>query len=235
MEIRIQKYLSEAGICSRRKAEEYLQKGLIKINNKTITTLGTKIDPNKDKVQLKNKLIQTLKNRTYILLNKPKGYVTTCATDKEKPILKLIRTKTKIYPVGRLDKDTTGLILLTNDGPITYRLTHPKFHHEKEYLVTVNRITNKQLDKLRKGAKLDKTKTKPTKIKRISATEFKLILTEGKYHHIKRICNKVGSKVIDLKRIRIENLTLKDLKLGQSRKLTKEEIKQLKKCLNLSQ
>ena len=235
MQIRIQKYLSQAGICSRRKAEVYLQEGLIKVNGKTVTTLGTKVDPKKDKVTLSKELVEERKHMVYILLNKPKGYVSTCAQKDEKPVTDLIKTKTRVYPVGRLDKDTTGLLLLTNDGTVTYRLTHPKFHHEKEYLVTVTNITIPQLEKIKRGVKLDKTKTKTTTVTKVNRKQFKLILTEGRYHHIKRVVQKVGSKVVDLKRIRIENLTLKDLPKGKSRKLTKEEIKELKTRLDLPQ
>lgn len=234
MQVRIQKYLSESGICSRRKAEEYLEQGLIKVNGKVLKELGTKIDPEHDKVELESELVQQLKNRTYIILNKPVGYVTTCATFKEKNILELIKTKEHIFPVGRLDKDTTGLILLTNDGPVAYRLTHPKFYHEKEYLVAVDNITNSQIEKLQQGVKLDQKQTKPTVIKRISKNEITIILTEGRFHHIKRICKKVGCNVLKLQRIRIENLTLKGLMIGEYRKLTQPEINELKLRLELS-
>lgn len=233
MQIRIQKYLSESGICSRRKAEEYLEQGLIRVNGKIIKELGTKVDPEHDKVELESELVQKLKDRTYIILHKPAGYVTTCATFKEKNILELIKTKEHIFPVGRLDKDTTGLILLTNDGPVAYRLTHPKFYHEKEYQVVVDNITDSQIKKLQEGVKLDQKQTKPTIVKRISKNEFTIILTEGRFHHIKRICQKVGCNVIRLQRIRIENLTLKGLRIGEYRKLTPQEINELKSRLEL--
>ena len=235
MELRIQKYLSQIGICSRRKAESYLANGLIKINGKVVTTLGTKVDPKVDKIELNKKIVKDRRKLIYILLNKPKDYVTTCARHEERSILELVPSKERIYPVGRLDKNTTGLILFTNDGPVAYRLTHPKFYHEKEYLVTVNNITRTQLDKIKQGVKLDKKKTKPTKVKVINSRQFTLTLTEGKYHHIKRIVKKVGSLVEDLKRIRIENLEIGNLQVGKHRKLTTEELKELKTRLRIPQ
>ena len=130
--IRLQKYLSHAGICSRRKGEELIEKGFIKVNGKVVTALGTKVDPKKDKIEVSDKLLKIKENYSYIILNKPKGIVTTCANHGEKTVLDLIKINKRIYPVGRLDKDSTGLLLLTDDGVVAYRLSHPKFEHEKE-------------------------------------------------------------------------------------------------------
>src|SRR3989344_5443562 len=200
MEVRIQKYLSEAGICSRRKGEEYITQGLIKINGKVITELGTKIDPSKDKIELNKKIIIAKNKSVYIILNKPVGIVTTCAKYDERSVLDLIKIKERVYPVGRLDKDSEGLLLLTNDGVLAYRLTHPKFDHEKEYEVELKeKIFDGALDKLEKGVMIDGTKTKPARITRIGPHNFRIALTEGRNRQIRRMCQKVGSEVVSLK------------------------------------
>ena len=235
MEVRIQKYLSEAGICSRRKGEEYITQGLIKINGKVITELGTKIDTSKDKIELNKKIIIAKNRSVYIMLNKPVGIVTTCAKYDERSVLDLIKIKERVYPVGRLDKDSEGLLLLTNDGVVAYRLTHPKFEHEKEYEVTVNKnYTKEQISKLSQGVKLFGENTNPTRIKRVNKNKFTIILTEGKNRHIRRVCRKVGLEVVKLKRVRIVNLRVGDLKVGEYRELTKVELSNLIKSLGIS-
>src|SRR3989338_7757070 len=179
MEVRIQKYLSEAGICSRRKGEEYITQGLIKINGKVITELGTKIDTSKDKIELNKKIIIAKNKSVYIMLNKPVGIVTTCAKYDERSVLDLIKIKERVYPVGRLDKDSSGLLLLTNDGVVAFRLTHPKFDHEKEYEVTVNNpISDEALDTMRHGMIILGERTKSAVVKRIGALAFHMALTE---------------------------------------------------------
>src|SRR3989338_2690773 len=201
MEVRIQKYLSEAGICSRRKGEEYITQGLIKINGKVITELGTKIDTSKDKIELNKKIIIAKNKSVYIML----------------------------------DKDSEGLLLLTNDGVVAYRLTHPKFEHEKEYEVTLNKnYTKEQISKLSQGVKLFGENTNPTRIKRVNKNKFTIILTEGKNRHIRRVCRKVGLEVVKLKRVRIVNLRVGDLKVGEYRELTKVELSNLIKSLGIS-
>lgn len=235
MELRIQKYLSERGICSRRQGEKYIQDGLVKLNGIVVTTLGTKIDPSKDKIELNNKAIEDIQNKVYYVLNKPAGYVTTCANKDDRNVMDIVKVPERVFPVGRLDKDTTGLLLLTNDGVIAYRLTHPKFEHEKEYMVQATMPMQKeQLSKLEEGMKLFGRKTNPTKIKRLSAKRFTIVLTEGKNRQIRRSMQKVGAWVKKLQRIRIENLMLGALQIGETRKLTESELKELKRRLKVT-
>ncbi len=226
MQERLQKILSARGICSRRKAEEFIEKGLIKVNGKT-AELGQKADPEKDKIEVDGEVIEARKDLIYYVLNKPKGIVTINAErEAQETILDILPKKLqgKIFPVGRLDKETSGLLLFTNDGVLAYRLTHPKFDHEKEYeVITVREITDGALSKLKKGMTISGSKTKPAKIKRLSQNKFTIALTEGKNRQIRRMCQKVGCPVKDLKRIRI--MTLKDSKLkeGEVCELSKKE------------
>ena len=229
--MRLQKYLSRAGICSRRKGEEYIKKGLIKVNGQVVTILGTKVDPGKDKIEISKKVIEIKEKQIYIALNKPKNVVTTCKVKGETSVLDLINIKERVYPVGRLDKDSTGLLLLTNDGVIANRLIHPKFEHEKEYEVKVKRyISDGALKRISKGMKLFGEKTLPTKVKRLSKTKFRIILKEGKNRQIRRLCRKVGNEVVDLNRIRVASLSLGNLPLGKWRYLSKKEVNNLLSC-----
>ncbi len=227
--MRIQKFLSEAGISSRRKAEEYLLKGLIKINGKIITELGTKVDSNKDKVYFKDKLVKP-KEYTYVILNKPVGYVTSFEHKGKKTIKGFLTGLGHLAYAGRLDEDSRGLILLSNDGNLINELTHPKYEHEKEYVVEISKeITDQDLEKLSNGIYLEEGKTKKCKITKISNKKFKIILEEGWNRQIRRMLEKMNYNVIDLQRIRIQTIELGDLKEGKYRYLTKKEIELLKK------
>lgn len=231
MHIRLNKYLSQQGICSRREADRFIEQGLISINGEVVTELGTKVDPEKDEVTVDDQLIQRQEELIYIMLNKPKGYVTSAKPTKMEPkvVMELIDLEERVYPVGRLDKDTTGLLILTNDGTLTFKLTHPSSESEKEYEVVVyDEINQGQLDKLRDGVKLWGKKTKETQVKRIGLKKMHIVLTEGKNRQIRRICQKVGLPVKDLKRIRTKEVLLGDLPLGKWRYLTKEEVENLK-------
>ncbi len=222
--IRLQKYLSLAGICSRRKGEEYIQTGLVSINGKIVTELGTKIDPEKDLVRFKGKKVKAEEKSIYIAINKPKGYVTSCRQKHEKIVLDLLGLKNRVYPVGRLDKDSTGLLLLTNDGNLHQRLSHPSFDHEKEYDVSVARpISDEALSRLTKGLTIMGTKTRPANIRRISQKRFCITLKEGRNRQIRRMVEKVGNQVVTLKRTRISNIKLGTLVEGKWRHLTKRE------------
>lgn len=233
---RLQKILSVRGICSRRKAEEYIQAGLVKVNG-VIATLGQKADPEIDTIEVEGSVIEARKSLLYYVLNKPVGIVTTNANmDDQRTVQDLLpkELKGKIFPVGRLDKDTSGLLLLTNDGVLAYRLTHPKFDHEKEYEVeTTDPITEGQLLKLMKGVMIDDSKTKPAKVKRISETKFGIILTEGRNRQIRRMCQKVGAPLRYLKRVRIMTLTDSSLKEGVLRLLTPEEVSTLLRSVGI--
>ena len=230
VEERIQKILSARGICSRRKAEEYIEQGLVKVNGE-VAKIGQKADPEKDQVEVEGKVLSDRAEMLYYILNKPVGVVTTSATRAEQKTLNDILPKNlqgKINSVGRLDKETSGLLLLTNDGVLAYRLTHPKFDHEKEYEVEVgNEIKDGALIKLEKGITISGEKTKPAKVKRIGKSKFCIALTQGKNRQIRRMCQKVGSPVNKLSRIRIMTLEDSSLKPGEIRELTDKERKQL--------
>ncbi len=236
MQERLQKILSARGICSRRKAEEYITQGLVKVNGK-VAELGQKADPEKDKVEVDGEVLKDRQELLYYVINKPAGVITTNADrEDQKTVRDLLPKKLQdlIVPVGRLDKDTTGLLLLTNDGVLAYRLTHPKFDHEKEYeVVTTNPIPDGALKKLEKGITISGTKTKKSKVKRVSQSKFRIALTEGRNRQIRRMCQKVGSPVEKLTRIRIETLSDRKLKPGELRSLNDQEKNQLLKSVGI--
>jgi pseudouridine synthase len=228
--IRLQKFLSLAGICSRRKGEEHIAAGRIKINGRTVTELGIKIDPEKDRIEFQGKKIEAKEKMVYIALNKPEGYVSSCSQKKEKIVLDLLKNiKERVYPVGRLDKNSTGLLLLTNDGHLHQKLSHPSFDHEKEYEVVLEKaILNNDLEKFASGIMISGKKTRPAAVKRVKKKHFIIVLKEGRNRQIRRMAEKVENKVVGLKRIRISNIRLGKLKTGSWRYLTKEEVRVLK-------
>ena len=226
--MRLQKFLSEAGICSRRKGEKYIKAGLVRVNKKVVTELGTKIDPEKDHVEFKGEVVALHGNFVYIVLNKPKGYVTSCSHPGEKTVLDLIEIPERVYPIGRLDKDSTGLLILTNDGSLHHRLSHPSFDHEKEYDVIVSRsIPDGALRNIARGMPMMGTKTRPAEIERISSRRFRIVLKEGKNRQIRRMVRKVENRVTRLKRIRISRIKIGRLAEGKWRYLTQKERKEL--------
>lgn len=227
--IRLQKFLSVAGVCSRRKGEEHIRSGNVRVNGEVVTELGTKVDPDIDRIQFDGKLVQVAQKMVYIALNKPRGFVTSCNQKQEKIVLDLIDLKERIYPVGRLDKDSTGLLLLTNDGAVHQKLSHPSYDHEKEYDVTVaTPIQDQELRRMSNGLTILGSKTRPAVITRISASRFRIVLQEGRNRQIRRMVEKVGNRVTKLKRIRISNIKLDALKEGDWRYLTEKEKKSLK-------
>ena len=231
--MRLQKYLSEAGICSRRKGEEYIKAGLVRVNSRIVIELGTKVNPEKDRVEFDGKIIALTSEPIYIALNKPKGYVTSCSHPGEKIVLDLIDIPQRIYPIGRLDKDSTGLLILTNDGTLHHMLSHPSFDHEKEYDVTVSRpITVGSLKNIAKGLPMMGTKTRPAETNRISSRRFRIVLKEGRNRQIRRMVRKVGNHVIRLKRIRVSKIKLGRLAEGNWRNLTEKEKTELLTRLN---
>lgn len=226
--IRLQKFLSEAGICSRRKGEEYIKAGLVSVNSHVVTELGTKIDPKKDRVEFKGRLVEPEDRLVYLVLNKPKGFVTSCRQPGDKIVLDLVDIPERIFPIGRLDKDSTGLLILTNDGSLHHRLSHPSFDHEREYDVTVTRsMPDGALRTLAKGMPMMGTKTRPAKVDRISSRRFRIVLKEGKNRQIRRMVRKVDNQVARLKRIRVANIKLGKLTEGTWRFLTVKERKEL--------
>lgn len=240
MEIRLQKYLADCGIASRRKSEELILQGKVMVNNKVITELGTKIDDEKDEVKYCGKVIQKQNDKpVYILLNKPIGYVTTVTDQFDRDtVLDLVNIPGKrVVPVGRLDMYTSGALILTDDGDFVYTITHPKHEIEKTYTVTViGTITNEEVDKLRNGVIIDEEyKTRPAKVKILKIDELKnqsrLMITihEGKNRQIRKMCESVGKKVLALHRARIGDIGVKDLELGKWRYLTQKEVSSLLK------
>ena len=222
--VRLQKFLSTAGVCSRRQGESYIKNGLVKVNGQVVTELGTKIDPDTDQVAVDGRVVKVDMESVYVALNKPRGYVTSCKQENEKIILDLIDIPQRVYPVGRLDKDSTGLIILTNDGTLHHRLSHPSFDHEKEYdVVVANPITDGALRKLEDGLPMMGTKTRPAEIKRISSRRFRIVLKEGKNRQIRRMVRKVGNRIAQLKRIRVSNVRLGKLPEGGWRYLKEKE------------
>jgi 23S rRNA pseudouridine2605 synthase/23S rRNA pseudouridine2604 synthase len=231
-EVRLQKYLSGAGICSRRKGEEYIKAGWVKVNGKVVTELGVKVDPARDAVEVDSAAIRSDSAPIYIALNKPEGVVSSCHQENEHIVMDLLDISDRVYPIGRLDKESTGLLLLTNDGQLHHRLTHPSFNHEKEYEVTVAKpLPEGALRKLAEGLPMMGTRTRPARVNRISARRFRIVLQEGKNRQIRRMVRKVGSRVTSLKRIRIANIKLGNLPTGSWRHLTERETEKLLKVL----
>jgi len=232
MTMRLQKFLANAGICSRRKAEEYISQGRVKVNNNIIVEPGIKVDPEKDIVffDTDQVILNQTKENIYIALNKPVGFISSCSHShrKEKIILDLINVEERIYPVGRLDKDSEGLILLTNDGDLHNKLSHPSFDHEKEYDVKTYKIVfDDVVKKLEQGVFIDGEKTRKSKVTRLSKFRIKIVLKQGRNRQIRKMLENVGNRVKSLKRIRVANITLGKLKQGEWRYLTKKEIQLL--------
>ena len=222
-EIRLQKYIANAGITSRRKAEDLILQGKIQVNGKVVTELGTKINPKKDIVLYENKQINHKEKYVYILLNKPIGYVTTVKDQFNRDsVLDLVKVKERIVPVGRLDMYTSGAIILTNDGDFVYKWTHPKHEIEKTYNVTLKGIIEKEeVQKLRDGVDIGGYITRPAKAKILkidkekNISRIQIIIHEGKNRQIRKMCDAIGKKVLALHRSKIGNYDVKDLPLGK--------------------
>ena len=231
---RLQKVIANYGYCSRRKAEELISKGKVLVNGNVITSLGTKVSK-EDTIVVEGVTISKEVNYVYYLLNKPRGVVTTSSDDKgRKTVVDLIDTPIRIYPVGRLDYDTTGLILLTNDGEFTNNITHPKNKIDKTYVAKINGIlTITDIMALKKGVMIDNFKTSPAKVKirkidnKNKHSIVEITIHEGKNHQVKRMFESLGYEVLKLKRERIAFLTLRGLTSGDYRMLTPKEVNQL--------
>ncbi len=236
MEERLQKFLANQGICSRRKAEEYILAGKVKVNGQVVTELGTKINPEKDKIKYNDKLVETDVKKVYILLNKPIGYVSTVKDQFNRPtVMELLKgIKESVVPVGRLDMYTSGALILSNDGDFIYQVTHPKHEINKTYQVTVKgKITNEEVENLRNGVDIGGYITKPAQVRIMKVDEEKNIsrieitIHEGKNRQVRRMCEAIGKKVLALHRSKIGDIEVKDLKLGEFRYLTNKEVKQI--------
>lgn len=242
MKERIQKIMAHAGVASRRKSEQMIQAGKVSVNGKIVTELGVKADPEQDVIRVNGKLIQPKQEHYYLIINKPQGYLTTVSDDRgRKTVLDLIpKLPVRIYPVGRLDYDSQGLVLLTNDGNLAYRLMHPKFHIRKVYLVTVNGMFNRSaIEKMRSGIKLEDGITQEAEVNLLKASLKKSIvrigLYEGRNRQIRRMCSKLGFKAKTLIRIQIGPIKLADLDIGAYRLLNTKEIKKLKQAVELGE
>ena len=231
--IRIQKYLSQAGVCSRRKAEDYISRWLVEVNG-TTAEIGQSIDPSVDVVKLWDKAVKEQKELVYYKMNKPRGIETTCAQDGQNSIIDIIDIKTRVFPIGRLDKETTGLIILTNDGRLANYLMHPRYEHKKEYVVEVfGPIKDEELETLRQWVYILWKYTNKAEVERVSSWTFKITISEWRNRQIRRMVEKVGSMVKRLKRIRIENVELWNLEEWEYKALSKGEKKALFDTLNL--
>lgn len=226
--IRLQKYFSDCGILSRRAAEAEIAAGHVKVNG-IVATVGTVIDPDTDRVEYKGKLIRPRLDKPYryLMLNKPRGYVTTAKDEKgRKTVLDLTRgVGTRIFPIGRLDMDSEGLLLLTDDGELTNLLTHPRHEIPKIYHVTLSKIPSPlQLELLASPMMLDGYQLLPIGVRSIEEKTLELTLFEGRNRQIRRMCEAVGLKITRLQRVAIGKLELKDLPIGKWRELTKDEV-----------
>ncbi len=234
--IRLQKFLSEAGVVSRRKAEEMIRNGMVKVNG-AVAQIGDSVDPKKDTVVVKGKKIRKESNLRYILLNKPRGYVTTTDDDLgRKCVLELVRDiKERIYPVGRLDRVSEGALILTNDGAFANAMMHPSRHVPKTYRVTVRPgITAEQIDMLSTGIDLDGRMTAPAEVRIISKEDdravLEIVLYEGRNRQIRRMCEAVSLEVARLRRIAVGSVKLGMLQTGEWRDLTPAEVESLFKA-----
>ncbi len=236
--IRLQKFLADCGIASRRKCEELIKEKKVKVNGE-IAILGTKVDSQKDKIEYNGKIIKNNVDKyTYILLNKPIGVVTSSKDQfGRETVLDLIKLKERIVPVGRLDMYTSGALILTNDGEFVYKVTHPKHEINKTYNVTISGIvSNEDIEKLQSGVIIDNDyKTKPAKVKILkiekekNISRIEITIHEGKNRQVRKMCNAIGKKVLALHRSKIGNINVKDLKIGTWRYLKETEISELLK------
>lgn len=236
-EVRLQKFMAECGVASRRKSEELIEMGKVKVNGH-VAHIGDKINPKKDLVTVRGKKINKVDRMYYIMLNKPRGYVTTVSDELgRKTVMDLIDVKARIYPVGRLDKDSEGLLILTNDGSFANALTHPKHNYAKVYRVTVRPFVNDEiLDKLRNGIEIDGRKTASCDVNIVTEEEgrvvLEFILREGRNRQIRKMCEAVNLEVARLKRISIGPVKLGMLQPGKSRELTDNEVRKLLRSSN---
>lgn len=240
MEERLQKFLANQGICSRRKAEQAILEGKVKVNNQVVTELGTKVDPETDEIKYEDKLVNIQTEKVYILLNKPIGYVTTVKDQFNRPtVMDLLKThknplKISVVPVGRLDMYTSGALILSNDGDFIFEVTHPKHEITKTYQVTLKgKITDEDVETLKHGVDIGEYITRPAEVRIMKIDEEKNIsrievkIHEGKNRQVRRMCEAIDKKVLALHRSKIGNITVKDLKLGEWRYLKANELKDI--------
>ncbi len=226
--IRLQKFLAKAGVCSRREGERLIAAGRVRVNGSVVREMGTRVDPEADRVEVDGRPIAVKEKPVYILLNKPKGYISSCRHEGEPIVVELVPVRERVFPVGRLDKDSTGLLLLTNDGRIHHRLAHPSFDHEKEYVVeTRHEISDAALKQMAGGIEIDGKQTRPAEVRRESKNRFRIILREGRKRQIRRMVDAVENEVKSLHRVRMAGLSIGSLPEGKWRYLKEREVQSL--------
>ncbi len=229
-EVRLNKYLSEAGVCSRREADRMIQQGLVTVNGRKAVT-GERISQ-EDRVEVNGRPVEKQTSRVLLALYKPEGIVCTAQKREKNNVIDYISYPQRVFPVGRLDKDSTGLLLLTNDGDLVNKIMRAGNYHEKEYLVQVDRpITEEFLRRMRSGVPILDTVTRPCTVERTGKNSFRIILTQGLNRQIRRMCQALGFQVTSLLRVRIMNIRLDGMKKGQLRQVTGEELAQLLELL----
>ena len=235
MRERLQKVLAEYGVASRRKCEQLIVEGKVKVNGIIVTELGTKVDKICDEIELEGNKLTSIDKKIYILLNKPVGYITSVKDQFNRPVVTdLIKNlEVRVYPVGRLDYDTEGLLILTNDGDLAYKVTHPKHQMSKKYVALVSGVVqDENIEKFKLGLLIDNYKTSPAILeilkKNKDTTLLKITIHEGKNRQVRKMCEAIGHKVIKLKRISIGNISLGELASGECRFLSENEITYLK-------
>lgn len=223
--MRLNRFIAQAGLCSRRKADNLIADGKIKVNGKIADQMGIEVDENNDVVECGGKIISIGGEKVYLALNKPAGYITSSTSAQGKSVMELVRDNKRIYPVGRLDKESRGLLLLTNDGDFAYRLTQAKFNHEKEYEVTLDRqLAPADKKKLEQDMIIDGEIIKGVKVGKIVGNKANLILQEGVNRQIRRMAKQLGYEVYDLRRIRIGKLRLGNLVEGSHIKIKPQDV-----------
>jgi 23S rRNA pseudouridine2605 synthase len=237
---RLQKILAAAGYGSRRACEEIIRQGRVQVNGRVVTEMGTKVDSHRDEIRVDGAPLSSPEEKVYLILHKPPGYISTAHDPWGRPtVLDLVPHRSRLYPVGRLDAESEGLLLLTNDGQLTHRLTHPRYEHEKEYLVLVDGHPSKTvLSQLRRGVNLEEGRTAPAQVSRASrkerletqpgATWLRMVVHEGRKRQIRRMCAAVGHPVQRLIRVRMGTIELGNLPPGGYRPLSAKEVRRLR-------
>ncbi len=240
MRIRLNKFLAQAGVASRREVDKMIIEGKIKVNGRVVRMLGTKIDDEKDRVEFGDIRVEKEERLVYLMLNKPPGYLVTLKDPFQRPTIKelLPSMKERIYPVGRLDYDSEGLLLLTNDGELAHRLAHPRYRVPKNYVVEVKGVPDSsKISRLEKGIILDGKKTAPARIAKLSGSSKKTLVKveihEGRKREVKRMFEAIGHRVLHLQRIGFGGMRLGKLQTGRWRFLTQREVKSLRNQVDL--
>lgn len=245
MPVRLQKVLSHAGVASRRAGERLIREGRVQVNGQRVTEMGVQVDPERDVIAVDGRRIEVGAERRYVMLHKPRGYLSVLEDDRgRRAVRDLVPDAEGLYPAGRLDYNSEGLLLLTDDGALTQRLTHPRYEHEKEYLVLVRGEPSVEaLRALRTGIELEEGRTAPARVGRVDQTPWgraplgqvwlRVVLHEGRKRQIRRMCQAVGLEVRRLIRVRIGPIELGNLEVGAHRALTAGEVRRLRRAANL--